>query len=136
MSNRLYMLDTNIASFLIRDKLSGLRKYTKSLPEATICISVITKAELLFGVARMPDAINLNPAVRIFLTQTDTLPWDDEAAEAYGTLRAFLQFRGIGIGPLDLLIAAHALSKKAILVTNDKTFRRIKNLETEDWTRK
>jgi tRNA(fMet)-specific endonuclease VapC len=63
----------------------------------------------------------------------DSLPWDSNAARRYADLRATLEFGGIPMGNLDMMIAAHALAAEAILVTSDHSFRRLKHLKIEDW---
>lgn len=76
----------------------------------------------------------LQRLVEQFLLQVTVLPWDSAAARLYGDLRAELERMGQTIGNLDMMIAAHALSVSAILVTSDRVFPRIKKLKVEDWT--
>ena len=95
----------------------------------------MTQGELFYGLARKPEAIALKTAVLAFLSRLDVLPWDRAAAERYGALRASLERLGTPLGNLDTLIAAHALSVDAALVTNDQAFARIEGLQVEDWTR-
>src|ERR1700722_8145102 len=118
MSGRLFMLDTNVASFVIKKKMPRLRVHLESVSEDSLCLSIVTKAELLFGVALKPEATSLKTEVLSFLLEIDVLDWNNSAAEAYAKLQAFLQPRGIVLGDLDLLIAAHALAVNAVLVTN------------------
>jgi tRNA(fMet)-specific endonuclease VapC len=105
-----------------------------AVPMATACISSITKAELLFGLARRPEAKRLHTAVGEFLRRVDVLPWDSEVAERYGATRAAMERQGKTLGPLDLLIASHALRAEAVLVTNDRAFAQVDGLRVEDWT--
>jgi tRNA(fMet)-specific endonuclease VapC len=105
-----------------------------AVPIASLCISAITEGELLFGLAKRPEATRLRAAVREFLRCVDVLPWDDEVAEHYARARAALELQGKTLAPLDLLIAAHAQSLGAVLVTNDKAFRQMSDLRVEDWT--
>lgn len=128
------MLDTNIASFLIRSPNDALRARLRSVPLTSVCVSAITEAELRYGVARRPEAGALKTAVDAFLRHVDVLAWDSAAAAAYGTLRATLENRGTPLGNLDTLIAAHALASASLLITNDKALRRTPELRTEDWT--
>ena len=128
-----YMLDTNTVSHLLRRHPGVLRRVTAT-PMASLCISAITEGELLFGLARRPEAKQLHRAVREFLLRVDTLPWDSRVAQAYGETRAELARRGKTLGPLDLLIAAHALHAEAVLVTNDHAFAQVEHLNLEDWT--
>ncbi len=100
-----------------------------------LLISAVTEAELLYGAARKSDSVRLKTAVDEFLLRVDSLPWDSNAARRYADLRAALEIAGTPMGNLDLMIAAHALAAEAILVTNDRSFRRLKNLKIEDWTK-
>jgi tRNA(fMet)-specific endonuclease VapC len=130
---RRYLLDTNIVSHLLRGH-PGVMQRIEAVPMASLCISAITEGELLFGLAKRPAAIHLQQLVKAFLRRVDVLPWNSPVAACYGTTRAELISRGIVIAPLDLLIAAHALSVDAVLVTNDQAFRQIDRLMLEDWT--
>ncbi len=128
-----YLLDTNTVSHLIkRHPLASARLV--QVPMHSICISAITAGELAFGLAKRPSATALHTAVAEFLRRVDVLPWDDAVAQTYGKLRAQLQASGTPLAPLDTQIAAHALHKKAVLVTSDKAFSLIKGLAYEDWT--
>jgi tRNA(fMet)-specific endonuclease VapC len=100
-----------------------------------IGVSVITEAELRFGVARRPEASRLEAAVEEFLLRVEILPWDSAAAKSYAALRSTLERSGDPMGNLDMMIAAHALAVPAVLVTHDHVFRRVKNLKVEDWTK-
>jgi tRNA(fMet)-specific endonuclease VapC len=128
-----YLLDTNIASFIIRGSPSSLLHRLQSHPVSAIAISSVTEAELRYGLARKPGAAALAEAVRSFLRHVQTLPWDSEAATRYGPLRAQLEAAGTPLGNLDTLIAAHALAVGATLVTNDQAFARAPGLVIEDW---
>jgi tRNA(fMet)-specific endonuclease VapC len=128
-----YLLDTNIVSHLLRGH-PGVMQRIEAVPMAGLCISAITEGELLFGLAKRPAATHLQQLVKAFLHRVDVLPWNSQVAACYGTTRAELSSRGIVIAPLDLLIAAHALSVDAVLVTNDQAFRQIDRLLLEDWT--
>ncbi len=130
---RRYMLDTNTVSYLLRAHPSVTRRVV-AVPMTALCISAITEGELLFGLAKRPAAKPLHVAVREFLRRVEVLPWDTAAAEVYGTVRADMAKRGKVLGPLDLLIATHALSVDAILVTNDQAISQMDNLPIEDWT--
>jgi tRNA(fMet)-specific endonuclease VapC len=102
---------------------------------AEIGISVITEAELLFGLARRPDATKLKIVVEEFLLRVEVLPWDSEAAQQYSRIRATLEDAGEPMGNLDLMIAAQALASGLVLVSSDAVFRRVKGLKVEDWSR-
>ena len=127
-----YMLDTNTVSHFIREHPAVVRRVL-AVPMAAVCISSITEGELLFGLARRPEAKRLHTAVREFLRRVDVLPWDSEVAERYGTARAALERQGKTLGPLDLLIASHGLHAGAVLVTNDRAFAQVDGLRVEDW---
>lgn len=129
-----FMLDTNMASFLIRGSSGPLKARLLSVPMAQLCVSAVTQGELVYGLARRPDASALRTAVREFLVRLDVLPWDGPAAERYGALRASLERLGTPLGNLDTLIAGHALATGAVLVTNDQAFSRVEGLMVEDWT--
>ena len=128
-----YMLDTNTASHLLRNHPIIARRVVAA-PMASLCISAITEGELLFGLAKRPDAKRLHLAVREFLRRVDVLPWESATAECYGMVRADMARHGKVLAPLDLLIAAHALSVGAVLVTNDRAFGQMADLHVEDWT--
>ncbi len=130
------MLDTNIASHMIRrEHRAAIMHHMQSIPLNRLCLSAITEAELRAGVARKPEAKRLARQVEAFLKNIETLPWDSDAADYYASMCAKLEKAGTPIGELDALIAAHALSMNALLVTSDKAFRHVKGLKTADWTK-
>ena len=88
-----------------------------------IGISTITQAEILFGLAKKPEAMRLRSLFEEFFTTVQIMPWDTDAARSYGTLRAQLSRTGKTLAVMDLLIASHALSVGATLVTHDQAFR-------------
>jgi tRNA(fMet)-specific endonuclease VapC len=98
-------------------------------------ISVITEAELRFGLARLPQAAKLGIVVEEFLRRIEILPWDSDAAQHYARQRAALEENGEPMGNLDLMIASQALAMGAIVVTNDRVIRRVKGLTIQDWTK-
>jgi tRNA(fMet)-specific endonuclease VapC len=128
-----YMLDTNTVSHLLK-KHPDVTQRVVAVPMASLCISAITEGELLFGLAKRPDAKQLHAAVRELLKRVDVLPWDSATAERYGPVRADMERRGKILGPLDLLIATHALAVGTVLVTNDHAFSQVVDLHLEDWT--
>jgi len=129
-----YMLDTNTVRHLLKGHPAVVRRLI-AVPMASLCISAITEGELLFGLAKRPAAKQLHVAVREFLKRVEVLPWDSVAAERYGTLRATMASQGKVLSPLDMLIATHALSVGAILVTNDQAISQMADLHLEDWTK-
>jgi tRNA(fMet)-specific endonuclease VapC len=128
-----YMLDTNTVSYLIRGDPAVVRRVVAA-PMAALCISAITEGELLFGVARRPEARRLQTAVQEFLRRVDVLPWDSAISDFYGISRVDLEKQGKTLAPLDLLIASHALGIDAVLVSSDKAFSHLTALSLEDWT--
>jgi tRNA(fMet)-specific endonuclease VapC len=130
-----FLLDTNIASYAIKGNFPHVRQRLLKVPMGDVGISVITEAELRFGIARLPHAARLAMAVEEFLLRVEVLPWDSAAAHHYARLRAVLETDGEPMGNLDLMIAAQALAAGAILVTNDRVFRRVKGLKVEDWSK-
>jgi len=130
----LYLLDTNIASYIIQGNIPAVRHRLLRVPMAQVAVSSVTEGELRYGMARRPGATQLQTIVEEFLIRVAILPWDSDAARQYGNLRASLESAGQPMGNLDLMVGAHALSLGAILVTNDRAFTRIKKLKVEDWT--
>jgi tRNA(fMet)-specific endonuclease VapC len=128
-----YMLDTNTVSHLLR-KHAAVSKHVVQHPMASLCISAITEAELLFGLAKRPKATTLYLAVHEFLRRVEILDWNSVAADQYGTTRATMEKHGKILTPLDMLIGSHALSLKIVLVTNDQAFAQMPDLQIEDWT--
>ena len=128
-----YMLDTNTVSHLLK-KHPAVARRVVAAPITSLCISAITQGELLFGLAKRPDATALHAAVREFLRRVDVLPWDAATSEVYGPSRAATQREGRVLAPMDLLIGSHALSIDAVLVTNDRAFAQLPGLTVEDWT--
>lgn len=129
-----YMLDTNICIFIMKHKPENVIKKFMEHDPGDICISSITYAELIHGVEKSQAREKNMLALTVFLSEIPILPFDDLAAQVYGGIKAGLQKKGIPIGPLDTLIAAHAKSLDLVLVTNNKKgFSRIKGLEIDDW---
>ncbi|WP_231118358.1 PIN domain-containing protein [Piscirickettsia salmonis] len=99
-----------------------------------LAISSIVLSELQFGVARSQHQRKNQEAINTLVNKLEVLPYEEKAAKYYGDLRADLQKKGTVIGGNDMIIAAHALSEKAVLVThNTKEFQRVEHLEFEDW---
>ena len=131
-----YLLDTNIASAVIKKQNPSVDERLERVEMDQLAISVITEAELRFGLARTPEAERLRQLTEEFLVRVTILAWDSAAAQVYGELRATLERAGKPLGALDTLIAAHALSIGATLVTADKAFGNVKKLKTENWVAK
>jgi tRNA(fMet)-specific endonuclease VapC len=130
-----YLLDTNTVSYIIKGNRPRVRERLLRVAMADVGISVITEAELLFGLARRPEATKLKTVVEEFLLRVEVLPWDSEAAQQYARIRATLEGSGEPMGNLDLMIAAQTLASGIVLVTSDAVFRRVKGLKVEDWSR-
>jgi tRNA(fMet)-specific endonuclease VapC len=131
----LYLLDTNIASYIIKGTSPAVDRRVVKIAISQLAISAVTEGELRFGTARLPLAARLRAIVEDFFLRVTILPWNSDAAQAYGPLRAMLEREGQPMGNLDVMIAAHALALDAIFVTNDHAFARIKKLKVEDWTK-
>jgi tRNA(fMet)-specific endonuclease VapC len=127
------MLDTNTISYLMREH-PAVERHVRGTPIPSLCISVITVGELMYGLVRRPEAVRLRTAITEFFLRVEVLPWTASTAERYGTVRAELEGSGKPLAPLDLLIAAHALDAGAILVTSDKAFAGVPDLVVQDWT--
>ncbi len=134
MTPTLYMLDTNIASYALKGH-PQVQRHLLNVPISQVSISAITEAELRYGVARKPQAVRLPRILGDFLLHVDVLPWDSEAAQRYGHLRAELERTGHSMGAFDTMIAAHALVTDAVLVTHDRGFRWVRTLRIEDWAK-
>jgi tRNA(fMet)-specific endonuclease VapC len=130
---RHYLLDTNTVSHALRGHANVLGRMT-AVPMASLAISAVTEGELLFGLARRPEAVRLQVLVDEFLRRVDVLPWDRECAASYGRLRASMGEHGKTLAPLDLMIAAQAQAVDAVLVSNDLAFAHCGGLAWEDWT--
>ncbi|MGA7685046.1 MAG: type II toxin-antitoxin system VapC family toxin [Terriglobales bacterium] len=128
-----YLLDTNTASYTIRGNFPSVRQHLLQLPVDGVGVSVITEAELRFGAARLPQVVRVRVLVREFLATYNAIPWTSDAAIRYADLRLTVERSGVPIGPLDLMIAAHALALGAVLVSHDRVFRRVPELKLEDW---
>jgi len=136
MESQCYMLDTNTVSYIIKGKPVVIREHLCNVPMANVCISAITEAELLRGVAKKPEAKRLPIVVKEFLLRVEILPWDSDAANTYAQLRTVCENEGKPLGTMDMLIAAHSVAVGAVLITNDKAFYNVKHhLMLEDWTK-
>ena len=99
-------------------------------------MSAVTEAELVYGLARRGNPAGLTRKVEAFLARTTVLAWDSDVARVHATLRADIERDGLSLSPLDLLIAAHARSEHAVLVSADKAFAKLGNrIALEDWTK-
>jgi len=122
------MLDTNAVSAIVKGRAPRL---VARLVHHPFCLSVVTEAELRYGLARRPVSADLRALVEGLLSTVDVRPWTTEAARRNGPLRAELDALGRPLGPLDLLIAAHALAEGCTLVTADGAFANVPGLQVE-----
>jgi tRNA(fMet)-specific endonuclease VapC len=130
----LYMLDTDICSYIIRERPLQVLEHFKQIEMEQLCISVVTYAELIYGVEHSSSKKVNRPIIDDFVRHLDIAPWDEKAAEHYGSIRAYLRTEGNMIGAMDLMIAAHAGSQGMTLVTNnDRHFKRVPKLKVENW---
>jgi len=130
----LYMLDTDISSYLMKRSNELVLTRLQTVAVADVCISVITKSELLYGVEVSPRKQKDQLALDAYLRHVEVLEYPDEAAFHYAQIRAALKAGGSMIGANDLFIAAHARSLGLTLVTNNTPeFGRIQNLQLENW---
>jgi tRNA(fMet)-specific endonuclease VapC len=131
-----YLLDTNICIQIIRRKPSELLARLTALPIGDVGLSTITAAELHVGVQKSRDPARNAEALTMFLLPLEIADFGYAAAEAYGRIRATLEAAGTPIGPLDTLIAGHAVSLNTTLVTdNVAEFSRVPDLRIENWLR-
>ena len=127
------LLDTNVCiAILNRDE--RVRPHLEQQPPSKLRMSAITLAELRFGIAKSAQPKRATANLRKLRSKVSVVPFDEDATLRYGALRALLEKRGEPIGPLDTLIAAHALALGWSLAThNIREFRRIPGLRCEDW---
>lgn len=139
MNLPLYLLDTDISSYIIKEKPQQVAKIFYQIPPEQICISSITHAEILYGLEKLPSNHPLQQRSQTFLRNMTILKWgDDKACECYAKICHYLISTGQTIGEMDMMIASHALALKAILVTNNtRHYQRIvsfnANLKIENW---
>ena len=129
-----FLIDTNICIYIMNERPPEVIHRFKNTDVGMIGISAITVSELQYGVSKSKKKEQNIKRLNEFLTPFEILPYDQTAAKYYGELRSELEQQGNTIGPLDLLISAHALSRDLILATNnEKEFKRIASLKIENW---
>ncbi|MDX9898226.1 MAG: type II toxin-antitoxin system VapC family toxin [Spirochaetia bacterium] len=130
----MYLLDTNICIYIINQHPRHVVNHVKTLQPHQIKLSAISMAELEYGVSRSKNREMNRSALIHFASAFDIITFNDDDAEVFGLIRAGLEKRGRTIGPYDLQIAAQAISRNLILVTNNtKEFERVENLKLENW---
>lgn len=128
------LLDTNICIYLIKNKPIGVRKFLDAYQPGDIGVSSITVAELRYGVDKSQAKAKNAAALDAFLLPLEVVAFDEGAAIVYGEIRAYLEKKGIPIGPLDMLIAAQALNLDLTLATNNLgEFKRVPKLQCVNW---
>ena len=128
------MLDTDICSYIIRERPVSVLEKFRRIDASDLSISVITQAELLYGVARSASKKINREVVADFISRLIVLDWNGNAAEQYALLRAALEAKGKPIGNMDLMIAAHALSIGATVVSNNvRHFIAVPGLKSVNW---
>jgi tRNA(fMet)-specific endonuclease VapC len=121
------MLDTDTASFIIKGRSPSVADRLATADPSMICISAITRAELMYGLKTLPPEHRIHLGVRRFLQIVSILPWDGEAADYYAEIKHQLLKSRQPIGEMDMMIAAHSMSACAVLVTNNtRHFSRIR----------
>ena len=131
-----YMLDTDTCSYIMKRSVPAVLRRLQAVPVSDVCMSVITKSELLYGVEVSPRRSHDAGALAAFFPYVEVLDFPDAAALHYSEIRADLKKRGSLIGANDLFIAAHARSLGLTLVTNNTAeFERVKGLTLENWTK-
>ena len=131
-----FMLDTTTCVDLIRERDEKILRRMKRRSPGELCVSSVTLSELEYGAAKSTDPGKNRLALAEFMTPLSVLPYDDAVAPVYGRVRAALEEAGTPIGPLDTMIAAHALSLGLTVVTdNEREFRRVSELKVQNWAR-
>ena len=129
-----FLIDTNICIYIMNKRPIEIIQKFKRFDVGQIGVSIITVSELQYGVAKSKNRMSNKQRLEEFLTPLEILPYDGAAASIYGEIRHNLEMQGKPVGPLDLLIAAHALSRNLVLVTNnEREFRRVKGLKVQNW---
>ena len=131
-----YLIDTNICIYIMNKRPIGIIHKFKQFEVGEIGVSTITVSELQYGVVKSKNRKLNKQRVEDFLSPLEIIPYDEIAANTYGDIRNKLEKRGESIGPLDMLIAAHALSRNLVLITNnEKEFKQVKNLKVKNWAK-
>ena len=120
-----YLLDTNVISHIMQGRESSLLARLAKLPVGQVAISSVTLAEIEYGIQRRGQPMALRNALTQVLLHMDVLPWDATAATCYGELCSSLESQGINLSDFDMMIAAHAITAKATLVSRDKAFAQV-----------
>ena len=123
------MLDTNMISCILKNHPPAPRARLLALRDNEVaCVSVISEAEIRYGLSNKPEATTLKFLMDSFLASVQVLPWGRPEADAYGRVKARLEKSGMSLGNMDMMIAAHAIVTGAVLVTNDQAFAQVEEL--------
>ena len=123
------MLDTNMVSYIVKNRSPAASARLLALKEdEAACMSVITEAEIRYGLSKKPEATTFKFLMDSFLASVQVLPWGRPEAEAYGHVKAKLEKSALSLGNMDMMIAAHAIVTGAVLVTNDQAFAQVEEL--------
>jgi tRNA(fMet)-specific endonuclease VapC len=132
--NARYMLDTNVVSHIMQGRDAALLARLVQVPMGQAVISSVTLAALEYGLHRKGQPIRLRNALNQALLRMDVLPWDEKVAVCYGELCSSMEAQGISLSDFDMMIAAHAVSVDATLVSRDKAFAQLpERLKLELW---
>lgn len=130
------MLDTHVVSHIMQGRDAQLLARLTAVPVGQAVLSSVTLAELEYGLHRKGQPVRLRNALTQVLLRMDVLPWDEDVATCYGKLCATLEAQGITLSDFDMMIAAHAITAKATLVSRDKAFPQVpanQSLRLEIW---
>jgi len=131
-----FMLDTDTCSYIMKRSPQPMIDRLRTVPVGDVCMSVVTRAELMYGVEVSPKRADDLSALAAFLPYVETMDFTSDAALHYAEIRADLKRRGAVIGANDLFIAAHARALRLTLVTNNTAeFGRVSHLSIENWTK-
>ena len=129
-----YMLDTNICIYIIKNRPASVLQKLQQIDPSDVCISSVTYAELMHGAEKSAFVERNKLALSLLLVNIAIMDFGVDAANAYGKVRAVLEKQGTPIGPLDNMIAGHAISLGCTLITNNvKEFSRVDGLVIENW---
>ncbi|MBP7864827.1 MAG: type II toxin-antitoxin system VapC family toxin [Acidobacteria bacterium] len=131
----LYMLDTDMCSYILKKHPAAVKAHFDAAGKDALAISTVVLGELYFGAARHVQGERIRQEIDDFASRLSVMDWDEAAADHYGSIRAELEARGTPTGAMDLMIAAHARSLGATLVTNNtRHFEKIHGLLLVNWT--
>lgn len=132
----MYLLDTNICIFAMKNKFPPLTERLFEIHPSEICVSSVTVGELEYGAAKSLRTVQTRASILLFLSAFTILPFTAEDARRFGEVRAYLESQGTPIGPYDTMIAAHGAARGLTVVTNNiREFTRVPDLALEDWTK-